>query len=117
MAYADPQSLTIGSTATPFARKGLSETSGTFVSEDTEYELSFAHNSSKRYRHVAKLTHRDIVSNPLVPSQNMEVSYGVHLVVDFPRQGVTAADAAALAKTLVAWATPANIVKLLAGES
>lgn len=117
MALADPQSVTISGTAISLPRTGLALNEGGFSSADRQTLLSVQHTAGKRTRHIVKLQSQAVVSDPLVPAQNIPVAYQAHLVVDLPNQGVTAAQAAALAKALVAWATDANLAKVIGGES
>lgn len=117
MALADPQSVTISGTATTMPRVGQSLREGAFSSSDGNTSLEVRHQSGRRNRHLVKLTSQAIVSDPLVPSQNLPVSFSVHLVVDGPLQGVTALQQQKLAEALVSWATPANLAKVVGGES
>lgn len=117
MALADPQSVTISGTATSLARTGLTLDQGTFGDATGQVTFSAMHSSSKRTRHTVKLQKSAIVADPLVPSVNQNVSYSAHLVIDMPKNGVSLADAVALANALVAWATAANLTKVAGGES
>lgn len=117
MALADPQSLTINGTATSLPRTGLTLTEGSFRSGDQSVTLEVQHSSGKRNRHLIKATTATIVADPLVPSINVPVSYSAHLVIDGPRQGVTALQLQKLAEALAAWSTAANLAKVVAGES
>ena len=118
MALADPQSVTISGTAVPLPRTGLTLNEGRFTSATGEVNLSVMHSSStNRVRHTVRLQKTTIVSDPLVPSQNQNVAYQVHVVFDTPKNGVSTADAAALGKALVAFLTDANIAKVVASES
>lgn len=117
MALADPQSVTISGTATPMPRTGLSLQEGSFTDASGQVVMTVMHSSNRRVRNTVKLTKSAIVSDPLVPTQNQNVSYSAHIVVDHPKNGVSIADAGALASALVGWATPANLLKVLGGES
>lgn len=117
MALADPQSVTISGSSVDLPRTGMTSGTGEFSSADGQTFLSVLHSSSRRTRHTVKLQKSEIVSDPLVPSQNQNVSYSAHIVVDVPKNGVSAADAIALADALVAWATSANLTKVVGGES
>lgn len=117
MALADPQSLTISGTATSLPRTGLTLTEGGFRTADQSVSLEVQHSSGKRNRHLIKVTTATIVADPLVPSINTPVSYSAHLVIDGPRQGVTALQLQKLAEALAGWATSANLAKVVAGES
>lgn len=117
MAYADPLSVTIGGTATSLARTGMTLDAGAFTSADRVTTLLVRHSSGKRARHNVVLRQDKTVSDPLVPTQNRPVSLQVSFTVDTPTSGVSSADALALSKAIVAWATDANLTKLIGGES
>jgi len=117
MALADPQSVTIDGTPVSLARTGLSMTEGSFASADRKYQLTVKHSNGTRYRHLAQLKLVDIVSNPLVPDQNVNIETHAHIVIDAPRNGLSDAQVGDIADAIVAWATPANVAALLAGES
>lgn len=117
MALADPQSVSIGGTATPLARTGMTLDAGTFTSADRAATMIVRHSSGKRARHNVVLRQDKTVADPLIPNQNRPVSFQASLTVDMPTSGVSVADAQAIASALVAWATSANIAKLLGGES
>lgn len=117
MALADPQSVTINAVATPLPRSGLSLDEGKFLSANGEVTLTVMHSRKNRSRHTVKLQKSSIVADPLVPSTNVNVSYSAHIVIDMPNNGVSLTEAGYIANALVAWATPANVAKVLGGES
>lgn len=117
MAFTDPLSVTVGGTATPLARTGMTLDAGTFTSADRATTMIVRHSTGKRTRHNVVLRQDKTIADPLVPAQNRPVSFQASLTVDIPTSGVTSADALAIAKALVAWATDANVTKLLGGES
>jgi len=117
VALADPQSVTINGVATSLARTGLSLDEGKFTSADGQVILTGTHQASKRVRHTVKLQKSAIVADPLVPSTNQNVSYSAHIVIDIPKNGVSNTEALYIANALVAWATSANLTKVIAGES
>lgn len=117
MALTDPQSVTISGNAKSLPRTGASLNEGSFQVAEGDIKMSVKHDSSRRTRHLIKLQKSAIVSDPLFPAQNQNVSYSVALTVDMPKNGVVAADAVALANALVLWATSANITKVVGGES
>lgn len=117
MAYSDPQSVTISGTATSLARTGMTLDAGTFTSADRASTMIVRHSTGKRSRHNIVLRQDKTVTDPLIPSQNRPVSFQVSLTVDTPTSGVSSTDAASLAKAICAWATDANLAKLIGGES
>lgn len=117
MALADPQSVTVSGVAVPLPRTGLALDQGSFTDASRETNLSVQHSNNRRVRHTVKLQKSKIVADALVSNVNVPVSYSAHIVLDLPRQGVTANDAVALANALVAWCTSANLTKVAGGES
>lgn len=117
MAYNDPQSVKdLNGTATSLPRTGSSQTTGEFRSADQVYKLVVAHNRGKRTQHVARVEFADLVANPLVPNQNQVVSAAATFTVNVPLNGLSAAQALALAKSLRDWASDANLLKLVGSE-
>lgn len=117
MAYSDPQSVTIGGTATPLPRTGMTIDAGEFSSADRLTSMAIRHSKGKRVRHNVLLKVDSTVPDPLVPAQNRPVSYQASLTLDLPQTGVTAAQILAVGKALVAWATDANLTALAGGQS
>lgn len=117
MAYADPQSVTVAGSAKSLPRVG-SDTSleGKFSSADGKYSLSVKHQNGSRNRHVVQLKFDDTVANPLVPDQNVVVSTWTHIVVDAPRNGLSSTSITDISNAIIAWATAANLTKLVGGE-
>jgi len=117
MALSDPQSVTINGVAVSLPNTGRGPNSATYTSADRNTRLEVSHSVGARYRHLVKLRQDKIVANPLVPSQNIPVSASVHIVLDMPRNGVSTAELVALGDALVAWASSANLTKIVTGES
>lgn len=122
MAYADPQSLTVGSSpgAVSLPRTGSSESSGKFVTSDGKYSLLVRHTLGPRYRHNCQFRFDDIVSNPLVTGQSMPVYATADFTVNMPRNGLSTVQVTEFAAALATWLTAnsnANLVKLLGGEN
>jgi hypothetical protein len=117
VALADPQSVTISGSAVPLPRTGLSLDKGTFTDASRQTELSVLHSTGRRTRHTIKVQKTAVVSDPLVPSTNQNVSYSAHIVLDMPKNGVSSEDVIALGNALVAWASSANLTKVVGGES
>jgi hypothetical protein len=107
VALADPQTMTINAVAVTLPRTGLTLNEGSFRSGDQTVTLEVQHNAGKRNRHLIKATTATIVADPLVPSINTPVSYFAHIVIDGPKQGVTAVQLQKLTEALVAWSTSA----------
>lgn len=117
MALADPQSVTISGTATSLPRTGLALDGGSFQDATGQVKMTVQHSSNRRTRHTIKLAKSAIVSDPLVPSVNQNVSYSAHIVLDIPKNGVSLADAVALGNALVLACTSTTLTKVVGGES
>lgn len=119
MAFADPQSVPY-STPVSAPRTGSGLSSGSFSNADGTVTLEVSHDRKKRNRHMIKLTHTKSVTDPLVPANSTPTSLSVHLVVDAPVFGWTAAEQLDEVKALIgslSASTYANAVKLLGNES
>lgn len=114
MAFADPQSITVSTVAKSMPRI---DGEGSFATADGIYALNISHSANSRYRHSVQVKYSDIVANPLVPSQNLPSYLTVGLTINHPITGLDRASAIAVANALVAWATPANITKLVGAEA
>jgi len=120
MAYSDPQSVTIGGSATSLPRIGSGNGSGVFSTQDGSVQLLISNSYGKRNRRTARLTTKTLSADPLTPSNNVPVSGSFYVVADFPVQGIPVADQEALAAALATWltaSTNANLKKLLGGEA
>lgn len=117
MALADPQTVTINAVATPLARVGQGMSEGQFKDASGEYSFTVSHSANSRYRHSVQLRWDDIVSNPLVPSQNMAVFASAGFTINAPKNGLSNTEVGYIANALSAWLTPANVAKLITGES
>jgi ketopantoate hydroxymethyltransferase len=119
MAYADPQSVTIGSALTlPRISSGVN--TGSFSKDDGTAVLSVSHSYGKRIRRSARVTSTKISADPLLTNVNVRLSASVYIVVDVPNQGYTIAEQKDLITSLTTWltaATNANAIKLLGGEN
>jgi hypothetical protein len=117
--FADPQSVTYATVAKSLAAIGRNETQSEYKLNDSGvvYDLILSHQFGKRNRAVARLRRDSFASDPLVPAQNILGSMTATLTVDFPTIGLTPADAQALAKALIGWASDANVLKLVNGET
>lgn len=120
MAFADPQSLTIGGSATSLPRTGSGPGTGSFQTNDGAVSLSIQHTSGRRLRHTVSVQTKKFSSDPLNPSQNVPVSGTVRVIVDAPPQGWTATEQENLAAALAGWLTAgtnANLKRLLGNEN
>jgi len=73
-----------------------------------------------RARHVLRIDHSKITSDPFKPSENVKVGMSFYLVFDMPPAGYTNTEALAVYtgfKTLFTASSDAIIAKVLGGES
>lgn len=120
MAFADPQSLTIGGSATSLPRTGSGPGTGSFQTNDGTYTMSILHTSGRRMRHTVSVQAKKFSSDPLHPSQNIPVTGVVRVIVDAPPQGWTVTEQENLAAALASWLTAgtnANLKRLLGNEN
>lgn len=117
--FADPQSVTYATVAKslPAISRGSEQSEYKLNDSGVVYDLILGHQFKTRNRAFARLRRDAFASDPIVPTQNVLASMTATLTVDFPTSGYTAADAQNLAAALVAWATTANILKLINGET
>lgn len=116
MALADPQTVTINGAAKTLDRVGTSLGEGRFQDSLGEVQLISKQDSSRRLRHIVELRQTKVVSDPLFPSQNLSSGVTVRITVDRPKNGMTATDALYVANALAAWATSANLTKVIGGQ-
>ncbi len=120
MAFSDPQSLTIGGTATSLPRVFSGGFEGQFATADSSTKLRISHAIGKRYRRLLRVDSQKIISDPLNPNINVPTSMSVSLIVDVPKMGYSVADQKAIVDALTAYlaaSSGANVTKFLGGES
>jgi hypothetical protein len=117
--FADPQSITYSAVAKSLAAISRGERQSTYRLSDTGviYELQLSHAFGKRNRAVARLRRDSYADDVLSDTSNVLASMTTTITVDFPTTGLTVTDAQALANALIAWATSANVLKLVSGET
>lgn len=122
MAFADPQSVTIGTTpgAVSLPRVNTGSDIGKFSNYDSKVALEVSTAYGRRSRHVARLTFSKVVTDPLVATTNVLASGTVTLTIDVPPSGFSATEQKDLAKALINHLTAtsdAALIKLIAGEN
>jgi hypothetical protein len=122
MAFADPQSVTIGTTpgAVSLPRvNGVGEL-GKFSNYDAKTVLTVGSTYGKRNRHSARLTYSKVVTDPLIATTNVLVLGGVTVTIDVPPSGFSATEQKELATALLTFLTASSnaaLIKLIAGEN
>jgi len=120
MAFADPQSVTLGS-AISMPRITLDNLSGTFAPADSTSELAIRHYlPGNRKRSVVKISRKKISTSPLTDLKSEE-SASITITIDRPKSNAfTEAELIELATGFNTWfsaGTNANLKKLLGLES
>jgi hypothetical protein len=116
----DPQSITISGTAISLPRTSVGAGEAEYTSADGLVQLVLSHNYGKRNRHVLRLNHSKITTDPFIPADNVEVSASMYTVFDVPPAGYSVADLIAVYagwKALYTASSDAVITRLLGGES
>jgi hypothetical protein len=119
MAFSDPQSLTVGSTATSLPRTAFGENTGAFTSADGTLKLSITHRNGRRQRTEIRVDHSKVAADPFVPNVNQKVGMSAYLVADRPPQGYSATEVKQIVDALTAYltaSTGANVTRALGGE-
>lgn len=115
----DPQSITYNSVAKSLvaSSRGVDQSEYRLNDAGTLYELRVGHTFKARNRVFARLARTSAVTDPLVPANNILASMTATLTIDFPLFGLAASDANLLGNALVGWASSAQILKMLNGET
>lgn len=120
MAFADPQSVTIGS-AISLPRVSSAPSSGGFRSNDANTNLVVNHSyGPKLTKHYISLKQRKIAPDPLISAQNIVYEMTVQLIVTVPLTGFTVPQQKEVVDAL--WGnlnatSGLNMTKLLGGEN
>jgi len=122
MALADPQTITISATPYTLPRTFAEGSESAYTSSDGLIQLSLNHNLVKQgvTRHLLRLDHAKLTSDPFKPSENVKVRTTMYLVIQTPPAGYTTTEVMAVYtgwKNLFTASSDAMITKLLGGES
>jgi acyl transferase domain-containing protein len=120
LAYADPQSVTIGAATTALPRVSTGTNSSEYSSNDGNIRVKVSHAYGKRTRRTVRLEFSKVAPDPLISDRNIRFSSTVYIVVDQPVTGFTVAEltdqVVGLANFLTA-STNSATTKLLGGEN
>ncbi len=120
MAFADPQTITVGGTAASLPRTSSEGHAGEFTKDDGTVALRVSHQNGKRTRRLIRLDHSKVAADPFLAGTNVKFSMSVQLVVDTPTVGYTIAEQKQIVDALVAYlaaSTGARVTQLLGGEN
>jgi hypothetical protein len=116
--FADPQSITVSAVAKSLPCIARNETTSQYWEAVGQYKLTIGHQfRAERSRFTVRVDDTKTAADPLASANNRIYSQSAYIVIDKPNVGYTAAEAQALATALAAWATPANLLKVLGGET
>jgi len=115
--FADPQSVTVNAVAQSLPAIARNGNTSEYAKDDGSYKLTIGHQFGNRYRYTVRLDAFKIAPDPLSAANNQRYSASAYLVMDKPIVGYTNAEIRDIASALSAWATPANLLKVLGGET
>lgn len=115
--FTDPQSVTVATTPISLPAIARSEMQSQYGAADKSFDLIISRQEGNRNRFLVRLNFRKIAADPFTPTQNVEYTGSAYLVVDAPIVGFTNQELADNALGLTAWATEANLLKVLGRET
>lgn len=115
--FADPQSITVNAVAQSLPATARNGTSSEYTKDDQTYKLTVGHQYGNRRRFTVRIDANKIAADPLASANNQRYSASAYLVVDGPNVGYSNAELKDIALALAAWATSANLLKVLGGET
>lgn len=115
----DPQSVTVNGVARSLPRvPATSSSGGAFRKDDGTTSLSVAHSrQGKKQRHVVTLSESLIAADPLLAGINVKADQRVYFVIEHPETGFSTTQTLNLFKGLAAWASDANVTKIIGYEA
>jgi hypothetical protein len=120
MALSDPQSIKISGVTSSLPRVISGDKTSTYESADGLINLKLSTIENRRNRQTVRVDLTKLTPDPFIPTQNVEVSMSMYLVIDRPKVGYTNAEAlAGLVGFIETITASSNLVltKLLARES
>jgi len=119
MAFADPQSISVGGTAVSLPRTSSGTDSGAFTAPDNTAGLKVSHSYGKRTRRTLRLDHSKVAPDPFT-GVNTRFSMSAYIVADVPVNGYTVAEQQAIVAALVSYLSAnsgSKVTQLLGGEN
>lgn len=121
MAFADPQTLTIGATPVTLPRVNVGQGASDYSSADGLVKLKISSTYGKRNRRVVRLEHQKIGPDPFTSTTQVPYSMTAYIVMDTPKVGgYTVAQQKEIVDALLAYMSAsagASITKVIGGES
>lgn len=115
--FADPQSITVNAVAQSLPAIERNGNDSTYQKDDGTYQLVIGRQYGKRKRFTVRINTNKIAADPLSSANNLVYSASAYLVVDAPTIGYTNAELRDFALALTSWATSANLLRVLGGET
>jgi len=115
--FADPQTITVNAVAQTLPANERNGGSSLYKKDDDTYKLTISHAYGKRKRFTVRIDAQKIAPDPLAAANNQLYTASAYLVMDVPLVGYTNAEARDIATALSSWATSANLLKVLGGET
>lgn len=115
--FSDPQSVTVNAVAQSLPATERNGGSSLYKKDDDSLKLTIGHQYGKRNRFTVRLDAQKTAPDPLVAANNQLYTASVYLVMDKPLVGYSNAEVRDIATALSAWATSANLLKVLGGET
>lgn len=115
--FVDPQSVTVNAVAQSLPAIERNGGNSIYQKDDGSYKLTVSHQYGRRKRFNVRLDASKIAADPLSASNNLVYGASAYLVIDIPSVGYTNAEAKDIALALTAWATSANLLKVVGGET
>jgi hypothetical protein len=117
--FTDPQTITYLTVAKilPTISRGQEISEYKLNDAGTVYALSVGHQFKARNRVFVRLRRDAYAPDPLVPTNNILASATASMTIDFPNIGMLPVDIQGLANALTGFASSANILKMINGET
>lgn len=117
MSFADPQSITVNAVPKSLPRVKIEGSRAEYAMPDETFRMTISHQDSKsRTRRMVRVDQRVVAVDPLTAANEYK-TLGVYFVIDEPEYGFADADIDYVVQALKAWATTANVLKVLGSET
>lgn len=117
--FADPQSVTVNAVAKSLPATSREPNASTYTMDTGDYQLviSKSVSRSRRRRYSVRLNAKKIAPDPLASANNLVYTSAAYIVIDAPEVGYTNTELKDIALALTGWATSANLLKVVGGET
>lgn len=116
MAFADPQSITVNAIAKTLNRIKSDGFRSEYATDDEAFKMVISHQESKgRTRRMVRVDQRVVATDPLTSVSEYK-TLGFYFVIDEPEYGFSDAEIDYVVQALKAWASTANVLKVLSNQ-